>query len=111
MIARPLEAPQCRSDLYFEFLVGCTSDEVPIEIASYFFSAFCLDVIHGLLKLFLRNLSVSDCILVECFEDVATAVLQETFQLFNLPVETVVAVLDLPSDLNMNSVSHDYNLY
>lgn len=75
MIARPLEAPQCRNDLCFDFLVGCTSDELPIEIASYFFSAFRLDVIHGLLKYFLRNLPVSDCIFVECFEDVAAAVL------------------------------------
>ena len=111
MIARPLEAPQCCNDLFLEFLVCSASDEVPIEIASYFFSAFRLDVIHGLFKLFLRNLPVSDCILVESFEDVATAVLQEPFQLINLPVETVVAVLDFPFDLNMYSVSHDYNLY
>ena len=65
MIARTLEAPQCRNDLFLEFLVGSASDEVPVEIAPYFFSAFRLDVIHGFLKLALRNLPVSDCILVE----------------------------------------------
>ena len=49
---------------------------------------------------------------IQRFKDImSAAVLQEPFQLINLPVETVVAVLDFPSDLNMYSVSHDYNLY
>ena len=102
-----LEAPECRDDLVPELLVGCPSDVVRIEVAPDLLGALCPDVVHGRPELILGDLPVPYRVVVECLEDIASAVLKEPLQLVDLPVETAVPVLDFTPDLNVYPVSHD----
>ena len=69
--------------------------------------ALCPDVVHGRPELILGDLPVPYRVVVECLEDISSAVLKEPLQLVDLPVETAVPVLDFTPDLNVYPVSHD----
>ena len=69
--------------------------------------ALCFDVVHGRPELILGDLPVPYRVVVECLEDIASAVLKDPLQFFNLLVETAVPVLDFTPDLNVYPVSHD----
>ena len=102
-----LEAPECRDDLVLEFLVGGTSDIVGVEVAPDFLGVLCPDVVHGRPELILWDLPVPYRVVVECLEDIASAVLKEPLQLVDLPVETAVPVLDFTPDLSGDSAARD----